>query len=198
MRTTETRTDYRRAVGLFPTQAEARDALYKLRDSGFNMDQISIIAQSGEGVTNLTDSNQYDSAKSNAEQAQGGAGAGAVAGAVAGGVIGLVGSLGVLAVPAVGVGTELGIILGNTLLGSGIGAAGGGLVGALIGWGVPEEQANFYNDRVYNHNEYLVMVEGTEQEIRAAEKILQSYGLRDWNIFSATHAEPSASRTRRL
>ena len=83
---------------------------------------------------------------------------------------------GVLAIPGVGAAAEVGFLLGNTLLGSGIGAAGGGLVGALIGWGVPEERANYYNDRVYNENDYLVMVEGTEAEIRAAEAVLQEGG----------------------
>ena len=149
------------------------------------MDHISIVAKSGEGLRDLG-GNDYDPSKSDAEQAKGGAGAGATAGAVTGGAIGLIGSLGVLAIPGVGAAAEVGFLLGNTLLGSGIGAAGGGLVGALIGWGVPEERANYYNDRVYNENDYLVMVEGTEAEIRAAEAVLQEGGIRDWGVYGST------------
>lgn len=185
MRTTDTQREYRRAVGLFSNRREAEAALHRLRDTGFDMDHISIVAKSGEGLRDLG-GNDYDPSKSDAEQAKGGAGAGATAGAVTGGAIGLIGSLGVLAIPGVGAAAEVGFLLGNTLLGSGIGAAGGGLVGALIGWGVPEERANYYNDRVYNENDYLVMVEGTEAEIRAAEAVLQEGGIRDWGVYGST------------
>jgi len=185
MQTTDTQREYRRAVGLFSSRREAEAALHRLRDTGFDMDHISIVAKSGEGLRDLG-GNDYDPSKSDAEQAKGGAGAGATAGAVTGGAIGLIGSLGVLAIPGVGAAAEVGFLLGNTLLGSGIGAAGGGLVGALIGWGVPEERANYYNDRVYNENDYLVMVEGTEAEIRAAEAVLQEGGIRDWGVYGST------------
>jgi uncharacterized membrane protein len=185
MRTTDTQYEYRRAVGLFSNRQEAENALYRLRDTGFDMDHISIVAKSGEGLKDLS-GNDYDPSKSDAEQAKDGAGAGATAGAITGGAIGLIGSLGVLAIPGVGAAAEVGFLLGNTLLGSGIGAAGGGLIGALIGWGVPEDKANYYNDRVYNENDFLVMVEGTEAEIRAAESVLQEGGIRDWGVYGST------------
>lgn len=185
MRTTDTQQQYRRAVGLFSTRQDAENALYRLRDTGFNMDHISIVANHGEGLRDLS-GNDYDPSKSDGEQAKGGAEAGATAGAVTGGAIGLIGSLGVLAIPGVGAAAEVGFLLGNTLLGSGIGAAGGGLIGALIGWGVPEGKANYYNDRVYNDNDFLVMVEGTEAEIKAAESILHEGGIRDWGVYGTT------------
>ncbi|MDB9529200.1 hypothetical protein PN498_24625 [Oscillatoria sp. CS-180] len=173
-----------RAVGLFSNRSGAEQAMHRLRDSGFNMDHISVVAKAGEGLREISGSNDtYNQAKSSAEQAKGGAGAGATAGAATGGAIGLIGSLGILAIPGVGPAAEIGFLLANTLLGGGIGAASGGLLGALIGWGIPEDRANYYNDRVYNNNEYLVMVEGTEQEIRAAETILNDNGIRDWDVY---------------
>jgi hypothetical protein len=186
MRTTDTNTQYRRAVGLFSTRQEAEQAMYRLRDTGFDMNHISIVAKSGEGLRDLTGNDYTAEGKTDAEQAKGGAGAGATAGAVTGGAIGLIGSLGVLAIPGVGAAAEVGFLLANTLLGSGIGAAGGGLIGALIGWGVPEDRANYYNDRVYNENDYLVMVEGTDAEIKAAESVLREGGIRDWGVYGTT------------
>jgi uncharacterized membrane protein len=184
-------TDYydQRAVGLFSSRAEAEQAMYKLRDSGFNMDHISVVAKSGDGLKEISGHDRtYDGAQSDAkpksEQAKGGAGAGAKAGAATGGAIGLVGSLGVLAIPGIGPVAEVGFLLANTLLGGGIGAAGGGLLGALIGWGVPEDRAKHYDDRVHNHGDYLVMLEGSESEMRSAESILRQGGIRDWNIYS--------------
>ncbi|TVQ08490.1 MAG: hypothetical protein EA368_11700 [Leptolyngbya sp. DLM2.Bin27] len=192
MRTTDNQfNQHRRAVGLFSTRPEAEQAMHRLRDSGFNMDRISVIAKAGKGLRDITTEQKYDPSKSKEEQAQGGAGAGATAGAVTGGAMGLIGSLGVLAIPGVGPVAEVGLLLANTLLGSGIGAAGGGLLGALIGWGIPEDRANYYNDRVNNNHEYLVLVEGTEQDIRAAELVLRENGIRDWDIFTSTASTTS-------
>ena len=182
-----TTTQTQRAIGLFPTHAEAEAALHKLRDSGFNMDRVSIVAQNNDNLTDLSTGDDFE--KSKGEQAKGGAGAGASAGAVTGGALGLAGSLGVLAIPGIGPAAELGFLLANTLLGGGIGAAGGGLLGALIGWGIPEEEANYYNSRVYDHNDYLLLIEGDASEVRTAESIVRNHGIRDWNIYG-TPATP--------
>jgi len=169
-----------RAIGLFSTRAEAESAMHKLRDAGFNMDHVSVVAQNNDSLADLPTENFE---KDKGDQAKGGAGAGATAGAVTGGALGLAGSLGVLAIPGIGPAAELGFLLANTLLGGGIGAAGGGLLGALIGWGIPEEEANYYNSRVYEHNDYLVLVQGDAAEIRSAEAIVRDHGIRDWNIY---------------
>lgn len=179
-----TRTQH--AIGLFSTRADAEATLHKLKDAGFNMNHVSIVAKGDENLRRIPN---QELNKDQGEQAKGGAGAGATAGAVTGGALGFAGSLGVLAIPGVGPAAELGILLANALLGGGIGAAGGGLLGALIGWGIPEEEANYYNNRVYEHNEYLVLVEGSSEEIRNAEAIVQNQGIRDWNIYG-TPATP--------
>ena len=197
MKTTDNRpAQQSRAVGLFSTRQEAEQAMHRLRDSGFHMDRISVVAKSGEGLRDLTTDGDYDPNKSSTEQARDGAGAGATAGALTGGAIGLIGSLGVLAIPGVGLAAEVGFLLASTLLGSGIGAASGGLLGALIGWGIPEDQANYYNNRVYNNSEYLVLVEGTEQEIHAAELVLRESGIRDWNTYGSTTTSPTYAGNR--
>jgi len=73
------------------------------------------------------------------------AGSGAVTGALTGLGLGALAGLGVLSGvipvigPAIAAGT-LGVILSNAALGAGI----AGLVGALIGAGIPEEEANYY------------------------------------------------------
>ncbi|NEQ32340.1 MAG: hypothetical protein F6K04_15285 [Leptolyngbya sp. SIO4C5] len=163
-----------RAIGLFSDRAVAEAALTKLRDAGFNMDKISVVTNR-DRATSMAGTE----VKGKDEQAKGGAKAGAVAGTATGGIMGLVGSLGVLAIPGVGPALELGVVLANTLLGAGIGAAGGGLLGALIGWGVPEEKAKYYNERV-EAGEYLVMAEGTPEEIQMAEAILEENRVQSW------------------
>jgi hypothetical protein len=181
-------TTAQRAIGLFSTRSEAEAALHKLRDSGFNMDHVSVVAKQDEALADLNAANAGE--KDRGGQAKGGAGAGAAAGAVTGGTLGLLGSLGILAIPGVGPIAEIGVLLANTLLGGGIGAAGGGLLGALIGWGIPEQEANYYNNRVFEHNDYLLLVEAENTaEIRQAESIVRDHGVRDWNLYG-TPATP--------
>ncbi len=108
----------------------------------------------------------------------------AAIGGVTGGAIGLIGSLGVLAIPGVGPVAELGILLANTVFAGAIGAASGGLLGALVGWGLPEDQAKYYSDRVNNDGSYLVIVEGDPATINAAQSVLQENKISDWRTFS--------------
>ncbi|ACB51859.1 hypothetical protein cce_2511 [Crocosphaera subtropica ATCC 51142] len=177
------------AIGTFETRENAEAALHKLRDEGFNMDKVSIITRHDESDRDFAGAE----VKSSGEQAKGGAKAGATAGAATGGVLGLIGGLGVLAIPGVGPVAELGVVLANTLLGGGIGAVGGGLIGALIGWGVPEDQAKYYNDRV-SEGHYLLLLEGTTQEVNMAESILQRHQIRNWNLYDAPTGHPVTGR----
>lgn len=173
--------EMQRAVGTFASRPEAEKALHELRDSGFDMDKISVVVKNTEGQEQVSGT-EYE--KSKGEQAAGGAKAGATAGGVTGGIIGLIPSLGVLAIPGVGPAAEIGVLLANTLIGGGIGAASGGLLGALIGWGVPEDRANYYNDKL-SQGYYVVLVEGTSTEINAAQSILNNQGVRDWEIYNS-------------
>jgi uncharacterized membrane protein len=95
----------------------------------------------------------------------------------------------VLAIPGVGVAAEVGFLLANTLLGGVIGAATGALAGALIGWGVPEDKAKYYDERV-SQGDYLVVVQGTAEEILRAEAIIEHRGVRDWGIYDAPITSP--------
>ncbi|MEL6581892.1 MAG: hypothetical protein AAFQ14_19265 [Cyanobacteria bacterium J06621_12] len=167
----------KRAVGTFPAEQDARSALMMLRDAGFDMDKISVVAQNPTGKS-MGDIEVESSAK----RAKGGAETGAVMGATTGGILGLIGSLSVLAIPGVGIATEAAVLLGNALLGSGVGAAGGTLVGALVGWGIPEKEAVLY-EQLLSQGSYIVLVEGTEAEVNGAEAILLNHQLNNWNVY---------------
>lgn len=181
--------EQRHAVGTFATREDAELALQELRGAGFDMDRVSVIAQNVEPRESMGGAE----VKSPSEQAKGGAAAGATTGAATGGLIGLIGGLGVIALPGVGAVAELGVVLANTLLGGGIGAAGGGLVGALIGWGVPEERAKYYNEML-EQGKYVILVEGTEAEINGAEAILTNRRIKDWSIYAAPTYYPNTGR----
>jgi hypothetical protein len=179
------------AVGVFSNRRDAEYALTELRDAGFNMDRVSVIVKNADRNDQIGGASVSDH---KGEQIEGGAKTGATTGAVTGGIIGLVGTLGVLAIPGVGVATEVGVLLANTLLGGVIGAASGALLGALIGWGVPEDKARYYDERV-SQGEYLVVVQGTAEEILSAEAIIENRGVRDWGIYDAPVVGPGGGRT---
>jgi uncharacterized membrane protein len=179
------------AVGIFSSRRDAEHALTELRDAGFNMDKVSVIVQNTNPNDRIAGASVGDT---KSEQIEGGAKAGASTGAVAGSIIGLVGSLSILAIPGIGVATEVGVLLGNALIGGVLGAAGGALAGALIGLGVPEERARYYDKRVAA-GDYLVVVEGTAEEILTAEVILDKRGILDWGIYDTPVTAPGSGQT---
>lgn len=181
-----------RAIGLFSSRREAEQAMMKLRDSGFDMDKISVVNKGSE-TGDMQGAHVSDSKGSQVAES---AGEAAAVGGVSGGAIGLIGSLGVLAIPGVGPVAELGILLANTVFAGALGAASGGLLGALVGWGLPEDQAQYYSDRVNKSGDYLVIVEGDANTIRSAQTVLQQNKVRDWRTFSgttSTNTEPVAT-----
>ncbi len=173
-----------RAVGLFSDRQSAETALTQLKDSGFDMNKVSVVNKN----TDMDNMASGASGKSDGSQVAESAGESAAVGGVAGGAIGLIGSLGILAIPGVGPAAELGVLLANTVFAGALGAASGGLLGALVGWGLPEDQAQYYSDRVNKSGDYLVVIEGDSTTINAAQTILQQNRVSDWRTFSNTEA----------
>ena len=175
---------YRRSVGLFYSRDEAEKALRALKNDGFDMNRINVIAKDADRVTESAGVNTaYDEGNNAAE----GAGAGATSGAVLGGIGGLLLGLGTLAIPGVGpiiVAGEAASTIATTLAGAGIGAAAGGIIGGLVGLGIPEDKAKIYSDRV-SGGSYLVMVNGTDDDISRAERILEDNGIEEYGVYDA-------------
>lgn len=184
---TLTNTHNKRAVGLFSSHQAAENALNELRDAGFPMNQVSIIAKD---ATNLEQSDQIGEAKvqefTETTQVDEGAKTGAAAGGALGSLTGLLIGLGTLAIPGIGpimLAGATATAIATTLAGTAIGAAAGGLVGGLIGLGIPEERAQAYEESVAR-GDYLVIVDGTEAEIILAEEILKRKGINEWEIYT--------------
>ena len=130
-------------VGMFENTRDVDQAVAALHKAGFTKPQIGVIARRGvvKEKTSLTTTTEV----------------GAIAGGALGGVGGLLVGLNVvtLAVPGIGevvAAVDLLTVLGATLLGAGIGAIGGGLVGALVGLGLPEHEAHVYAEGVKRGN----------------------------------------------
>jgi uncharacterized membrane protein len=157
-------------VGMFNTRTEAEDAIRRLQLAGFSQDSI------GVAMKDAAEAHAIAESTGTGDLTEEGATAGAVSGAGVGALVGLalVGSSFVLP----GVGTFIiGGPLAAALTGAGIGAASGGLVGALVGAGIPEDEATEYATRL-EQGHILISVSTTDDQADAAREILRSEGAR--------------------
>jgi len=180
--------DHKRAIGTFSDHEDAQSALLELRDSGFPMDTVSIVGHDANQMPNLGGAQGSDNISdlNNRDNKSGvGATTGAVTGGAVGGLTGLLIGLGMVAIPGLGPVMMAGAgatALATTLTGGAIGTATGGIAGGLIGMGIPENRANAYSDRI-DQGDYLVIVEGSDSDIRKAQNILSHRGISDWGIY---------------
>ena len=173
---------HQRAVGVFSNRHDAELALTELRDAHFPMDKISVIAQDEKNPERFAGADVRDHPDNKADE---GAKTGAIAGGTLGGLTGLLVGLGTLAIPGIGpilLAGATATAIATTIAGGAIGAAAGSLLGALIGLGIPEDRAKVYHERV-SRGEYLVIVEGIDDEIRRAETTLRNRGIQEWGIY---------------
>ncbi|MDJ0690739.1 MAG: SDR family oxidoreductase [Xenococcaceae cyanobacterium MO_188.B32] len=181
---------YKRAAGLYYSREEAEAAVRALRDAGFDMDRVSVIAKDTDRVAG------HESTEEIGNKADEGAATGAIAGGALGGITGLLVGLGALAIPGIGpillAGAEA-TAIATTLAGAGIGAAAGSLVGALVGLGIPEEKAKIYSDRVAGGS-YLLMVTGTAADIARAESIMRNHGVEEFDVYNVPNSTATAPR----
>jgi hypothetical protein len=177
----------RRAVGVFANRRETESALEEIKRSGFPMDNVSVVGRNADTEDNVAGVAVHKSIDNKADE---GAVAGAVAGGTLGGITGLLVGLGSLAIPGVGpvllAGTAA-TALATTLAGTAIGAGGASLLGALIGLGVPDNDAQVYSD-LLEQGYYLVVVDGSETQVRNAGEILSRKGVSKWQVYDVSNA----------
>lgn len=167
-------------LGVFEKEADADRAIRQLYRAGFRDDQIGVArkhveADAGEDLDDGTE-----------------AGTGAATGAVAGLGLGALAGLGVLSgvVPAIGpaiAGGTLGVVVSNLAAGAGI----AGLIGALIGAGVPENEARYYEDE-FGAGRTIVTVDTVDKSHQAAE-VLRSNGAYDLSSRDTAADEPGSA-----
>jgi len=135
-------------VGVFKTREAADRAVADLKKAGYGDDQIGLVGKDAKGKTVKVDGGGHTHAGE-------GMAIGAAAGAAGGAAVGVGLLAGVIPVigPVLAIGT-----LGTILLNAVGGAAIAGLAGALIGWGIPEADAKYYEDEV-KAGRYLVTVD---------------------------------------
>ncbi|QQZ63567.1 YsnF/AvaK domain-containing protein [Paenibacillus sonchi] len=155
----------KKIVGVFHTEHEASQAIEALKSRGFLTEDISVIARNKQDVETIHDET--------GTKAPEGMASGAATGGVLGGVTGLLAGIGALAIPGIGPILAAGPIAA-TLAGAAVGAGTGGLVGGLIGLGIPEDEAESYDNYV-DEGRILVMVDADSTRANDVYSVFRSH-----------------------
>ena len=174
-------------VGVFEDRVAADKAVAALHKAGFTSDQIGVAMRHTDGSTAEA-----------ADEEGSHAGSGAVTGMMAGLGLGALAGLGVLSGvipvigPAIAAGT-LGVILSNAAAGAGI----AGLVGALVGAGVPEHEAAYYQGEFESGRTIVTVTAAGKAD--EATAILRRFGAYDMSTRpdAAAVSAPVATTTAR-
>jgi hypothetical protein len=154
----------RSVVGVFDDMGKAEKAIETLIASGIPVDHISII---GQGLQSETKLNGFittgDVAKTSAK-----------IGAWVGGLFGLFTGAAVLFVPVVGPLVVLGP-LAAAAVGAAETAVWTGVLGTIFGYFISKKHVPKFEAHI-KAGRYLIVVHGTEDEVRRAGEVLQSCG----------------------
>lgn len=152
------------AVGVFQNRTSATGAVAALRAAGFPDEQIGVVTRHDDHATHAG----HDPTETRWEE---GTGVGAAAGAATGVGLGLAVAAGLI--PGVGP-----VIAGGTLMAllasAGAGATVGTVIGGLIGLGVPEDDAGYYESE-FRSGRTIVTVRADARYSEAVD-ILRRHG----------------------
>lgn len=170
--------------GIYQTREAAEEAVDALRRAHFRNTDISALFPDNAGTK--------DFACEKNTKAPEGATMGATSGAIAGGVLGWLAGIGALAIPGIGPFIAAGPVMA-ALAGAGALGACGGIVGALVGLGIPEYEAKRYEGRV-KHGGILLSIHCDDHDwVKRGEEILKQTGAEDVSSTSEAHADFATS-----
>ncbi len=157
---------YQKPIGLFLDLNTAENALNELLKTGFSEEKISLIPRALNPHPPIQDTEAAKSAK-----------IGAIVGMVGGGLLGFL--LGYITLKIFS--TEhvhpFAHLIRTSLVGSVIGAAYTTIIGAFSGANVPKALVEpKYYDAATN---YLIIAQGTPEELMLAQEILQQHGAKE-------------------
>jgi uncharacterized membrane protein len=161
-------------VGIYKSMETVEAAVHTLDQGGFPIKQVSIVAQNMENEKKV---HGFITAGDVAKTSAG-------TGAWFGGIFGLLFGAAFVWVPAVGpmlVAGPLAAVLLGGIEGIVAGAAGGGLLGALMGWGVSKKHILKYEEHIKS-GKYLLIAHGSSDEVARAHNILSGTGSEELKI----------------
>ncbi|MEO7062498.1 MAG: quinol:electron acceptor oxidoreductase subunit ActD [Dokdonella sp.] len=164
------------------TREQAENIVDDLKRGGFRNNEISVLLPDKHGTK--------DFAHEHNTKAPEGATTGGVAGLGVGAAVGWLAGIGALAIPGVGPLIAAGPIMA-ALGGAAVGTAAGGIIGALVGMGIPEFEAKRYDAKIREGNILLSVHTEDGKQRDAAKEIFKRHGAED--ISSGTEAKAKSA-----
>jgi hypothetical protein len=156
--------------GIYPSRTAVEEAIEHLRAAGFRSTDISVLFPENQGTK--------DFAHRKNTKAPEGTTTGVVSGGIAGGVLGWLTGIGALTIPGLGPLVAAGPILA-ALAGAGALGTVGGIIGALVGLGIPEYEAKRYEGRIREGGVLLSVHCDSASWVKRAKEVLEETGAQD-------------------
>ncbi|MEK0316801.1 general stress protein [Cohnella sp. 56] len=153
-------------VGTFRHEQDVIGAIEALKAAGWDKADISVVSHKREAVHHVDTVTGTNSAE--------GMVTGGVAGAFLGGTAGLLATAGLLFIPGLGPLLAAGPIA-TVIAGAAVGGSTGTLIGGLVGFGIPDKEAEIYRTLV-EQDHLLVIVKAEGEERSRAESIFLAFG----------------------
>jgi hypothetical protein len=151
-------------VGVFENPTQAQKAVNDLRKAGYRDDQIGVVSHNRDGSANVSN----DASGNKAAE-------GAAAGVATGAGVGALWGLGILSGVLPGIGPAIaGGTLGILLSSAAAGAAAAGVAGALVGLGIPDEDAAYYEGEFKSGRTIVTVKDGAKG--KGAHSVLTQHG----------------------
>src|SRR5436305_72300 len=158
------------AFAIFPNRMAVEEAVDHLRSAGFRSTDISVLFPDNQGTK--------DFAHEKNTKAPEGVTTGGVAGIISGGVLGWLTGIGAIAIPGIGPFIAAGPIVA-ALAGAGAVGTLGGLIGGLVGLGIPEYEARRYEGRIREGGVLLSVHCDSSDWVKRAKDVLTQCGGQD-------------------
>lgn len=173
--TRQHKADYEQISGLFVSYKDFAELIEALNLRGYKEEDLSVLMSEHTH-------RQYFTPQENTKAPEGAA-VGTLSGGILGAVIGGLSLVGNIILPGSGL-LVAGPLVGALTAGA-VGAAAGGLIGALVGAGIPEHEAKFFEEALKQEGQILVVAHVLKDHVKEVKAVFERHHAKQLKVYSA-------------
>lgn len=166
--------NYDQISGIFKSYKDFSELIEALNLRGYQEEDISVLMSEHTH-------RQYFTPQENTKAPEGGV-LGTLSGGILGAVIGGLSLIGNVIIPGSGL-LVAGPLVGALTAGA-VGAAAGGLIGALVGAGIPEHEAKFFENALKQEGQILVVVHVLKDHIKEVKAVFERHNAQQLKVYN--------------